>query len=176
MTERRVFEFCSEFQVSDDAPFWRNFQLEQAGIWLFVQLWSIAQSMTVSRLRARPKNLFLFPAQWRYFLPSKESTSVIGQPPSLLFSAYWDSFFFAIMHPGREADHSFPSNVEVKNVWSSVSTSPRRHNVYKDNSIRMCVCVCVCVCMCVCTDILLQLYYHSSLDISLFCVFWYIST
>jgi len=48
VTEKRVFEFCSEIQVSDDAPFGRNVQLEHAEIWLFIQIWSIAQSMIVS--------------------------------------------------------------------------------------------------------------------------------
>jgi hypothetical protein len=40
-------------------------------------------------------------------------------------------------HSGREADHSPPSSVEVKNGWSCTSTSPvRLHGVVLRGSIR----------------------------------------
>jgi hypothetical protein len=33
-------------------------------------------------------------------------------------------FFLGVKQLGREADHSSPSNAEVKNAWSYASTSP----------------------------------------------------
>jgi hypothetical protein len=35
-------------------------------------------------------------------------------------------FPLGIKRPGREADHSTPSSVEVKNAWSYTSTPPKR--------------------------------------------------
>jgi len=32
------------------------------------------------------------------------------------------ALFLAVKRPGREADHSSPSNAEVKNAWSYTST------------------------------------------------------
>jgi hypothetical protein len=42
---------------------------------------------------------------------------VSTQPP-----IQWD--FPGVKQPGREADHSPPSSVEVKNIWSYTSTQP----------------------------------------------------
>jgi hypothetical protein len=36
------------------------------------------------------------------------------------------SSFPGVKRPGREADHSPPTSVEVKNAWSYISTLPRR--------------------------------------------------
>jgi hypothetical protein len=33
-------------------------------------------------------------------------------------------FSLGIKRPGREADHSLPSSVEIKNAWSYTSTPP----------------------------------------------------
>jgi len=39
-----------------------------------------------------------------------------------------------VERPGRDADHSPPSSVEIKNEWSYTSTLPMRlHGVFRDN-------------------------------------------
>jgi len=42
-------------------------------------------------------------------------------PPSFLLNGYL-GYFPGAKRPGREADHSSPSNAEVKNEWSHAST------------------------------------------------------
>jgi hypothetical protein len=42
--------------------------------------------------------------------------SVSGDPHSVLFNGYWESFL-GIKRPGREVYHSPPSSAEVKNGW-----------------------------------------------------------
>jgi len=38
------------------------------------------------------------------------------------------ALYLGVKQPGRDADNSPPSNVEVKNAWSCTSTSPIRLN------------------------------------------------
>jgi hypothetical protein len=52
---------------------------------------------------------------------------VLTQPPIQWISG---ALFLQLKRPRREADHSPPSNVEVKNAWNYTSTTPiRRHGV-----------------------------------------------
>jgi hypothetical protein len=37
--------------------------------------------------------------------------------------------FLGVKRPGREADHSLPSNADVKNAWSYTSTPPVRLHI-----------------------------------------------
>ena len=49
----------------------------------------------------------------------------IWVPLILAFNGYW-GYFARIKRPGREVDHSSPSNADVKNEWICASTPPRR--------------------------------------------------
>jgi len=42
--------------------------------------------------------------------------------PSLLSNGYWGLLPMGVERPGREADHSPPTNAEIKNVWSYTAT------------------------------------------------------
>jgi hypothetical protein len=48
----------------------------------------------------------------------------IWGPLSLLSNGYRGLFPPEVKRPGREADHSPPTNAEVKNTWIYISTSP----------------------------------------------------
>jgi hypothetical protein len=55
------------------------------------------------------------------FLFSSTSRPALG-PPSLLSNGYRGLLPPGVKRPGREADHSHPSNAEVKNAWHCTST------------------------------------------------------
>jgi hypothetical protein len=75
------------------------------------------------------------------------------QPPIQLVSG---ALSLEVKRPGREAEHSPPSNAEVNNAWNYTSISLiRLHIMVLSLSTRtglplpLCrVCVCVCVCVC----------------------------
>jgi len=52
-------------------------------------------------------------------------TDQLWDQPSLLSNG---ALSLGVKRPGREADHSSPSSVEVKNAWSCTSTPPIRLN------------------------------------------------
>jgi hypothetical protein len=65
----------------------------------------------------------------KIFLSTTASKSALGptQPPIQWVPA---AFSLGVKRPGREADHSPPSNTEVINAWSYISTPPiRLHGV-----------------------------------------------
>jgi hypothetical protein len=62
---------------------------------------------------------------WEVFSPSPCPYRLWG-PPSLLFTRYQLTLSLEVQRTGRESDHSPPSSVEVKNVWSYTSTPPIR--------------------------------------------------
>jgi hypothetical protein len=55
------------------------------------------------------------------FFSSPPRSDRLWSPASLLSKGYWGPFP-RLKRPGREADHSLPSSVEVKNAWSYTST------------------------------------------------------
>jgi hypothetical protein len=59
------------------------------------------------------------------FLLTTASRQALGptQPPTQLVSG---AVSLGVKRPGREADHSSPSSVEVKNMWSCTSSPPTR--------------------------------------------------
>jgi hypothetical protein len=66
-------------------------------------------------------------------------------PPNFLFNSYQGSFL-ELKRPEHEVDHSFQSNAEVKNKWSSTSTSlTRLHGADRENFVFYHTCVYVCV-------------------------------
>jgi hypothetical protein len=66
-----------------------------------------------------------FPAGAGKFLFTTASRTALGptQPP---IQCAPDALFFGVKRPGREADHSRPSNAEVKSAWSYTSSPPIR--------------------------------------------------
>jgi hypothetical protein len=61
---------------------------------------------------------------WEFFFHHRVQTGS-GVHPSLYPMGNRGSFS-VIKRPGREAEHSSPSNVEVKNAWNSTSAPPIR--------------------------------------------------
>jgi hypothetical protein len=59
------------------------------------------------------------------FIFTTVSRPVLGptQPP---IQRVPGALFLRVKRPGREADHSSPSNAEVKNAWSYTSIPPGR--------------------------------------------------
>jgi hypothetical protein len=47
----------------------------------------------------------------------------LWRPPNLLYNGYRE-LFPGVRRLGREADHSPPTSVEVKNMWIYISTPP----------------------------------------------------
>ena len=72
------------------------------------------------------------PVETSLFSSPKRPDRLWG-PPSFVFNEYRRSFQ-EVNRPGREANHSPPSNTEVKNEWSCISTPPVYLNgVGRDN-------------------------------------------
>ena len=69
----------------------------------------------------------------RFFCPPKSPDRLSG-PPSLTFSGYW-TYFSGAKRPGHEADHSLPSSIDVKTVWSCTSAPPICLHVVDRDSI-----------------------------------------
>jgi hypothetical protein len=59
-----------------------------------------------------------------YFFPF----AIASRPATHKLLSNWDpgALSRGVRRPGREADHSPPSSVDVKNAWSCNSTSPTR--------------------------------------------------
>jgi hypothetical protein len=127
----------------------------------------------VTRLWVRRlRDLFQFPAENIFSLLQIVHVGSPPPPPTVPYSTGIGTLSSVMKHPGCETDNSFLSNVEVKNAWSSTPTPASHHNEHKDCFIyayiymyNVCVRVCVCACVLVCMDIVLQLYYHSSLNL-----------
>jgi hypothetical protein len=62
------------------------------------------------------------PVGARFFSPHRPDW--FWGPPSLLSNGYWVASSLEVKRPGREADHSPPTNAEVKNTWIYASTPP----------------------------------------------------
>jgi hypothetical protein len=94
---------------------------------------SIFERFTVHFSSRRPANqpevFVIFPSPsspgrgWKFFLFPTESGPALGptKPP-----IQWvlGAVFLGVKLLGHEADHSCPSNAEVKNAWSYTSTPP----------------------------------------------------
>jgi len=59
---------------------------------------------------------------WKFFSSPSHPDRLWG-PHSLLSNGY-QGLTCGVKWPGHEADHSLPSNAEVKNTWSCTSTPP----------------------------------------------------
>jgi hypothetical protein len=76
------------------------------------------------QLRAeRPRGRSSRTGRVKDFLFSTAFRLALG-PPNLLPNAYWGLFPRGGKRPGREADHSTPASVEVKEMWIYTATPP----------------------------------------------------
>jgi hypothetical protein len=58
------------------------------------------------------------------FFPTPRHPDRFWGPPSLLIQWVTGALSSGVKLPGREADHSPPTSVEVKNTWIYTSTPP----------------------------------------------------
>jgi len=61
------------------------------------------------------------PARGRDFFSSSPRLDLLWGPSNCQTNGYW-SLIPGVKRSGHEADHSLPSGVDVKNVWSSTAT------------------------------------------------------
>jgi hypothetical protein len=71
---------------------------------------------------------------WEFFCSPQRLERALG--PTHPIKWVPGALSLTVKRPGREADHSHPSNAEVKNAWSYTSSPPIR--LHGGSSLRTC--------------------------------------
>jgi hypothetical protein len=72
----------------------------------------------------KPRKRVSIPGKSNRFFSPPDCPDLLWSSPRLLFNGYGGLYPPGVKRPGREADHSAPSNTEINNEWHCTSIPP----------------------------------------------------